>query len=255
MVSDSFTHPQEYQPSHCNTITELVGAQTVQLFTSRQQWNFALAGDAPEWCVDFTSNANIDFSEGQGPVVVDDTADVPRFSLKSFGSGDQNLISATEDAAVLFVESGSLGDPTFVNLDLTDGLDTVLAWGGDFALGSQQNELVTLQITTTSGAVLTNYDIIEDGFFGFIVQTGGALTNIRFVATENDNGAGGEIFTLDNVCGSSMIDAAPTPAPISNPLPTIPSPTPSGNNNCFLSFIPILGNIICFIFDFIGGIF
>lgn len=233
-------------------ITESVRAQSVNLFTSRQQWDFALDGDTPEFCVDFTTNANSDFSQGNGPVILSDMANVQRFSLNAIGPrDDQNLVSATEDAAILFVEKGSLGDPTFVDLDLTVGssLAPVLAWGGEIALGSQQNELVTLELTTASGQVSQTFPIVADGFIGFTVQTGGGLSKIRFVATNDDTGAGGEIFTLDNVCGSTTLEVIPTAAPIAPTFPTFPTPTPSGNDKkCFLKGIPILGDIFCFFF-------
>jgi hypothetical protein len=100
------------------------------------------------------------------------------------------------------------------------GTSPVRAWGGPIALGSQKNELVTLELTTESGPVTTKYD---NGFVGFIVRTGGALTKIRFVATNDDAGAGGEIFVLDDVCGSSSVEIVPTAAPVSSPSLPFPS--------------------------------
>jgi hypothetical protein len=199
-----------------------------------------LTGDKSEWCVNFTTNLNRDFSKGV-TVPVADATNVPRFSLKASGErADENVISATEDAAVLFVEKGSLGAPTFVDLDLlgTSPPSPVRAWGGTIVLGSQRNELVTLELTTTSGPVTNKFAVSSDGFVGFIVRTGGALTKIRFVATNDDAGAGGEIFVLDDVCGSSSVRAP------SEPDPEIPS-----DDECIVDFIPFLGGILCFLFD------
>lgn len=206
-------------------VADYGGAQTVNFFNRRQPWLFALneSGNNPEWCVDFTTNANRDFSR-RVSVNVTDTNNVQRFSLKAFGERlNENVISATEDAAVMFVESGSVSgqDPVFVDLDLTVGRTTTLALGGNIALGSRKGELITLEVTTVSGVVSSRFPVTVDGFFGFTVRTGGALRKIRFLALNDDNGAGGEIFVLDNVCGSSTVAAI---RPVTVPTPVAPAP-------------------------------
>jgi hypothetical protein len=228
----------------------------VTYFTSRTQWLNALTKGDTDWCVDFTTNLNRDFSRG-ATVNVADTGSTTRFSLKAFGDRvDENVISATEDAAVMFVESGSLEEATYVDLTLL-GSTPVLGWGGTITLGTQKNELVTLELTTTDGVVSRTFPLTTDGFVGFTVRTGGALTKIRFVATNNDTGAGGEIFVLDDVCGSAAVNIVPTAAPVRPPSQSGAGGGEDDDDDddefdlCFIRFIPILGDILCLIPDII----